>query len=510
MMLIEMKGKWTWLIEIVFFVLLLKVDCFRGFIPPPRRRIQQTSSSSSSSKQISSLNHRIKISWRKASSILLRMVESANEGTLSNPPKLDENECYYSVLEIDPTADAQEIKKSYERLVAMYHPRTKTNLKEIGLSNRQMHVINQAYAVIHNPMTRKLYDERRVNGQYGALAGVLPDDSEVRANSARIEQVIKQNTKKLWENYIHHPEQVKNITNQVLAEDFIPHKQHELHDPKREVFRSLERRYEQVDQEANEIYGILLKLRKTCQSPEEIEKSLLYLYRLKESKTVSMVEGNHDKDEVAVYRRAKMKDVIEGISVLIRDFEEFLREEMVDRRSSDIIDDDGDGSGKKRSLPYIFDGRDYSEDLHPQSGTQVQPQRDSHSHYRDSPIRIDNMDRSDSSDEDERLKDFAESFFQSYAKSDMWKSNFDGNDHDNNDHNSDDDNNSSNNDDSIGDIYNNDFDYEAFLETADEYRNIADVFSAYDARDFSTGKALHDPLLLQLLGIKNSTTPDQR
>lgn len=38
-----------------------------------------------------------------------------------------------------------------------------------------------------------------------------------------------------------------------------------------------------------------------------------------------MVEGNHDKDEVAVYRRAKMKDVIEGISVLIRDFEVWRR-----------------------------------------------------------------------------------------------------------------------------------------------------------------------------------------
>lgn len=266
-----MKGKWKWFLEMVFFVLLLKVDCYRGFLTTPttpRRMIK----CSSSSNQISLLNNKMKIkSWGKASSILLRMVESANEGTTSNPPKLDENECYYSVLEIDSTADAQEIKQSYERLVGMYHPRTKTNLKEIGLSNRQMHVINQAYAVIHNPRTRKLYDERRASGQYGALAGVLPDDSEVRANSARIEQVIKQNTKKMWENYIHHPEQVKNITNQVLAEDFIPHKQHELHDPKREVFRSLERRYEQVDQEANEIYGILLKLRKTSQSPEEIE-----------------------------------------------------------------------------------------------------------------------------------------------------------------------------------------------------------------------------------------------
>lgn len=203
--------------------------------------------------------------------------QNRNDASSSNdhasPIKLDENECFYSVLEVENTSSAEEIKQAYERLVAQYHPRTKTNLKDIGLANRQMHVINQAYAVLSNAATRRKYDEQRVKGFYGAKAGVKVEDNEIRANTARIEEVIKQNTKKLWDNYLHPSESKGSITDPVLAEDFLPHQQHDRHDPKREGFRSLERRYEQVDQEVDEIYAILMKLRRSADSDADIQVS---------------------------------------------------------------------------------------------------------------------------------------------------------------------------------------------------------------------------------------------
>ena len=37
-------------------------------------------------------------------------------------PKLDFKECYYSVLEVDPTSTAEVIKKAFYKMVFKYHP----------------------------------------------------------------------------------------------------------------------------------------------------------------------------------------------------------------------------------------------------------------------------------------------------------------------------------------------------------------------------------------------------
>jgi hypothetical protein len=53
-------------------------------------------------------------------------------------PKLDFNEDYYSVLEIEPTASSQELKKAYYAIVFTYHPDRKAVETEKELANKQM------------------------------------------------------------------------------------------------------------------------------------------------------------------------------------------------------------------------------------------------------------------------------------------------------------------------------------------------------------------------------------
>lgn len=75
-------------------------------------------------------------------------------------PKLDFNENYYRVLEVDESADPNTIKKSYYKIVFKYHPDNKQTIEEKSLANQQMMVINSAFKVLKDPVLRKNYDQR--------------------------------------------------------------------------------------------------------------------------------------------------------------------------------------------------------------------------------------------------------------------------------------------------------------------------------------------------------------
>jgi len=92
--------------------------------------------------------------------------------TNNNAPKLDYDEDFYSVLEVDPAIDGKKLKKAYYKLVFKYHPDNKEGGDVKDLCNRQMMVINAAYKVLKNDHLRSQYDIRRSMGQYGARAGV--------------------------------------------------------------------------------------------------------------------------------------------------------------------------------------------------------------------------------------------------------------------------------------------------------------------------------------------------
>ena len=62
---------------------------------------------------------------------------------------------YYLLLELPATPTQGEIKRSYRRLARRYHP----DLNPEAL-DRHIKLLNQAYKVLSNPVTRAAYDEQ--------------------------------------------------------------------------------------------------------------------------------------------------------------------------------------------------------------------------------------------------------------------------------------------------------------------------------------------------------------
>ena len=87
-------------------------------------------------------------------------------------PKLDFNEDYYSVLDVESTVEAKELKKAYYKLVFKYHPDNIENESSKSLCNKQMMVINGAYRILKNINLRIMYDRQRRKGLVGAGAGI--------------------------------------------------------------------------------------------------------------------------------------------------------------------------------------------------------------------------------------------------------------------------------------------------------------------------------------------------
>ena len=85
-------------------------------------------------------------------------------------PKLDFNEDYYSLLEIDPEITSKDMKKAYYKIVFKYHPDNKEGEEQKALCNKQMMVINAAYKVLKDGDARAVYDKKRRMGVYGEAA----------------------------------------------------------------------------------------------------------------------------------------------------------------------------------------------------------------------------------------------------------------------------------------------------------------------------------------------------
>ena len=63
---------------------------------------------------------------------------------------------YYNILELSPTANAQEIKRAYRRLARKYHP----DQAEDSLASDRMAEINEAYEVLSDTDRRARYNKR--------------------------------------------------------------------------------------------------------------------------------------------------------------------------------------------------------------------------------------------------------------------------------------------------------------------------------------------------------------
>ena len=102
-----------------------------------------------------------KINSPRSYNLLLKDTNNEMNWDPKAAPKLDFNEDYYSVLEAPPNIDSKELKKQYYKIVFQYHPDGKKTEQEKELSNKQMMVINNAYKILKNEVTRKEYDIKR-------------------------------------------------------------------------------------------------------------------------------------------------------------------------------------------------------------------------------------------------------------------------------------------------------------------------------------------------------------
>jgi curved DNA-binding protein len=70
---------------------------------------------------------------------------------------------YYSVLELDKSASADEVKKAYRKLARKYHPDVNPNNEE---AQKKFQQVNEANEVLSDPEKRKKYDEYGENWKH--------------------------------------------------------------------------------------------------------------------------------------------------------------------------------------------------------------------------------------------------------------------------------------------------------------------------------------------------------
>jgi len=70
---------------------------------------------------------------------------------------------YYLILGVDPKASLKEIKKAYKNKCKTHHPDVTTNSKN---TTKEIQKINEAYAVLKDPVKKNEYDKKMNTSNY--------------------------------------------------------------------------------------------------------------------------------------------------------------------------------------------------------------------------------------------------------------------------------------------------------------------------------------------------------
>ncbi len=92
---------------------------------------------------------------------------------------------YYEILGVKPSADLQTLKKAFHRLSKLLHP--DTTLLPLDEAEYQFHQVCEAYQLLSDPLTRKVYDKalrkETVINDYEYLEQKVSFDSPIKRSS---------------------------------------------------------------------------------------------------------------------------------------------------------------------------------------------------------------------------------------------------------------------------------------------------------------------------------------
>lgn len=97
-----------------------------------------------------------------------------------------QNQDYYQILKVQPTASMADIKKSYRLLAMEFHPDKNPGIR----AAEQFTLIKEAYAILSHPVERKKYDRTLFSENYRAVH-IATTPEEVRNISKELVGRIK-------------------------------------------------------------------------------------------------------------------------------------------------------------------------------------------------------------------------------------------------------------------------------------------------------------------------------
>lgn len=81
-----------------------------------------------------------------------------------NDEAMSDQPSFYDILNVEPTATAEEIKRSYQQLALKHHPDKRT--EEIEEDSNLFIAIDEAWKVLRDPKLRRIYDFEQRQAAY--------------------------------------------------------------------------------------------------------------------------------------------------------------------------------------------------------------------------------------------------------------------------------------------------------------------------------------------------------